>query len=91
MTLRVYDVVSGPGPAAENLLKNGAVIGEECLVGAGTLVPEGKVYPARSLILGSPGRVMRTLVEEDIARMRRTVQGYQARWKRYVAGLEAMG
>ena len=69
------------------IVLNGAVIGEECLVGAGTLVPEGKTYPARSLILGSPGRVVRTLTEEDLARMRRTAQGYQQRWKRYVAGM----
>jgi carbonic anhydrase/acetyltransferase-like protein (isoleucine patch superfamily) len=66
---------------------NGAVIGEQCLVGAGALVPEGKVYPPRSLILGSPGRVARSLGEEDLARLRKTAKGYQDRWKRYAAGL----
>jgi carbonic anhydrase/acetyltransferase-like protein (isoleucine patch superfamily) len=70
---------------------NGAVIGEECLVGAGTLVPEGKSYPARSLILGSPGRVVRPLGEEDVARLRKTAEGYQQRWKRYAKGLEPIG
>ena len=69
------------------IVLNGAVIGEDCLVGAGTLVPEGKSFPARSLILGSPGRVVRTLGEDDIARMRKTAKGYQDRWKRYLAGL----
>lgn len=69
------------------IVLNNAVIGEECLVGAGALVPEGKAYPARSLILGSPARVARTLSDEDVARMRRTAQGYQQRWKRYVAGM----
>ena len=69
------------------IVLNGAQIGEECLVGAGALVAEGKVFPARSLILGSPGRVVRSLTDEDIARMRRTAEGYQQRWKRYVAGL----
>lgn len=73
------------------IVLNGAVIGEESLVGAGTLVPEGKTYPPRSLILGSPGRVVRTLGEEDVARMQRTAQGYQQRWKRYAAGFEATG
>lgn len=72
------------------IVLNGAVIGEDCLVGAGALVPEGKSYPPRSLILGTPGRVMRELGDEDIARMRKTAQGYQQRWKRYVAGLEPM-
>lgn len=69
------------------IVLNGAVIGDECLVGAGALVPEGKIFPPRSLILGSPGRVARTLGEEDIARLRKTAKGYQDRWKRYDAGL----
>lgn len=68
------------------IVLNGAVIGEECLVGAGTLVPEGKSYPPRSLILGTPGRVVRQLGEEDVARLRKTAAGYQQRWKRYVTG-----
>ena len=70
------------------IVLNKAVIGEECLVGAGTLVPEGKTFPPRSLILGSPGRVARQITDEDVARMQRTAAGYQARWKRYVKGLE---
>jgi carbonic anhydrase/acetyltransferase-like protein (isoleucine patch superfamily) len=70
------------------IVLNSAVIGEECLVGAGALVSESKTFPPRSLILGSPGRVVRTLGEEDIARMRKTAAGYQQRWKRYAAGLE---
>ena len=71
------------------IILNGASIGEDCLVGAGTLVSEGKTFPARSLILGSPGRVVRQLTDDDIARLRKTAQGYQQRWKRYVAGLSA--
>lgn len=71
------------------IVLNHAVIGEESLVGAGTLIPEGKSYPARSLILGSPGRVARTITDEDVARTRKTAQGYQQRWKRYVAGMAA--
>ncbi len=71
------------------IVLNGAVIGEECLVGAGTLIAEGKSFPPRSLILGTPGRVVRTLGEEDIARMHKTAAGYQQRWKRYVDGLKA--
>lgn len=73
------------------IVLNHAVIGEECLVGAGTLIPEGKTYPARSLILGSPGRVARALTDEDVARMRKTAYGYQQRWKRYVEGMKEAG
>lgn len=71
------------------IVMNGAQIGEECLVGAGALVPEGKTYAPRSLILGSPGKVVRQLTLEDVERMQRTAQGYQQRWKRYAAGLKA--
>ena len=69
------------------IVLNGAAIGEECLVGAGALIPEGKTFPPRSLILGSPGKVVRELAADDVARMQRTANGYQQRWKRYVAGL----
>lgn len=74
-----------------SIVLNGAVIGEECLVGAGTLVAEGKTFPPRSLILGTPGRVVRQLTDDDIARMRKTALGYQQRWKRYVDGLKPQG
>lgn len=85
----VHGCTIGPGAliGIGAIVLNGAVIGEESLVGAGALVPEGKTYPPRSLILGSPGRVARTLADDDIARMRRTAKGYQDRWKRYAAGL----
>ena len=73
------------------IVLNGAVIGEEWLVGAGALVPEGKTFPPRSLIIGTPARVARALTDEDIARIQEGVQGYQQRWKRYVAGLKPQG
>ena len=43
-----------------------AIIEDECIIGAGALIPEGKRIPARSLVLGVPGRVLRTLSEEEI-------------------------
>ena len=70
-----------------SIVLNNAEIGAECLIGAGALVPEGKKIPPRSLVVGSPGRVVRELTDEDVQRMAKTAQGYQQRWKRYVAGL----
>lgn len=58
---------------------NNAVIGRECLVGAGAIVTEGKVFPDRSLILGAPAKVVRTLTDEDVARLQRNAQGYVQR------------
>lgn len=44
---------------------DGVRIGEGCVIGAGTLIPAGREIPARSLVLGMPGRVVRTLTAAD--------------------------
>ena len=46
------------------IVLNRAVIGKNCLIGANTLIPEGKVIPDRSLVMGSPGKVVRELTDE---------------------------
>src|SRR5690606_35736935 len=66
---------------------NGAVIGENCLIGAGALVTEGKEIPAGSLVVGAPGRVVRTLTPDEIAGLRRSADRYVANARRYAAGL----
>ena len=45
---------------------DGAVIGEESIVGAGSLVTKNKIFPPRSLIVGSPAKVVRSLSEKEI-------------------------
>jgi UDP-3-O-[3-hydroxymyristoyl] glucosamine N-acyltransferase len=45
---------------------NRAVIGRHCIIGANSLIPEGKVIPERSLVMGSPGKVVRQLTDEVI-------------------------
>ena len=67
------------------IVLNGAVIGEECVIGAHTLVTEGKTFPPRSMVLGSPGRVVRQLTAEEVAHFGTGVERYIARWKRVVA------
>jgi carbonic anhydrase/acetyltransferase-like protein (isoleucine patch superfamily) len=66
---------------------NHAVIGRECLVGANTLIPEGKVIPDRSLVLGSPGRVVRQLTDEDVKMIRGIAQHYVDNAARYLTSL----
>ena len=63
---------------------NHAVIGRGSLVGAGALVAEGKVIPERSLAVGAPARVVRTLTDEDVAGIERIARHYveKARWYR---------
>ncbi len=55
---------------------NNAVIGKNCLVGANALVPEGKSIPDGSLVIGSPGRVVRTLNEDEIRGLNRIADHY---------------
>ncbi|RCS59450.1 gamma carbonic anhydrase family protein [Parvibium lacunae] len=58
------------------IVLNRAVIGKNCLIGAGALVTEGKIIPDNSLVVGSPGKVLRPLTEAEIATMHRNTAGY---------------
>ncbi|PZO80501.1 MAG: gamma carbonic anhydrase family protein [Mesorhizobium amorphae] len=72
------------------IVLNGAVIGEECLVGAGALVTENKVFPNRSLIVGSPARAVRTLDDRAVARLHASALHYSENAKRFRLGLVAI-
>lgn len=72
----------------KSVLLNGSVIGKNCLVGANTLIAEGKHIPDGSLVLGSPGRVVRQLSGEEIARVNRFATHYVAKFKRYQTGFK---
>ena len=70
-----------------SILLNRAVIGRNSLVGANTLIPEGKVFPEGVLILGSPGKVVRELTAEEIARISSSADHYVANAARYATTL----
>ncbi len=55
---------------------NGAEIGKESIVGAGAVVTEGKRFPPRSLILGVPAKVVRTLDAAAVEKVRKNGQEY---------------
>ena len=59
------------------IVLNGAVIGAESIIGAGALVPEGKLIPPRSLVLGSPGRVVRQVSDEELQRTLKGAANYR--------------
>jgi len=67
---------------------NGAVIGRNCLIGAGALVTEGKVIPDGSLVMGSPGKVIRQLDEAAIARLAASALHYQENAVRFRDGMK---
>ena len=69
---------------------NGAVIGRNCLIGAGALVTEGKAIPDGSLVMGMPGKVVRMLTGEEIARLAASAARYRDRAAQFAAGLAAL-
>lgn len=69
------------------VILNRAVIGRECIIGANTLIPEGKVIPDRSLVVGSPGKVVRELSDDEVAGLQRIAEHYVANAQRYARSL----
>jgi carbonic anhydrase/acetyltransferase-like protein (isoleucine patch superfamily) len=72
-----------------SIVLNGALIRRGCIVGAGSVVTTGKEFPENSLILGSPGRVVRTLKPEQITIV--DAEHYQERAPLYRKGLKRIG
>lgn len=69
---------------------NGAKIGKGCLIGACALITEGKEIPDGSLVMGSPGKVVRELDDAARARLLKSAEGYRANAARFRAGLKAL-
>jgi carbonic anhydrase/acetyltransferase-like protein (isoleucine patch superfamily) len=66
---------------------NGARIGSGCLIGACALITEGKEIPDGTLVMGSPGKVVRELDQTARARLLASATSYQANARRFRAGL----
>jgi carbonic anhydrase/acetyltransferase-like protein (isoleucine patch superfamily) len=58
------------------ILLNGAHVGQDSIVAAGTLVVEGMEIPARSLVMGSPARLKRSLTDAEVAEIRMYADRY---------------
>jgi carbonic anhydrase/acetyltransferase-like protein (isoleucine patch superfamily) len=70
------------------IVLNDARIGRECLIGAGALITEGKSIPDRSVVMGSPGRIVRQLTDDEVATLRRNNDTYVLRAQQYAQALE---
>jgi len=68
------------------IVLNGAAIGEYALIGAGSVVTENKTIPSYTLSLGTPARVVRELNDQDLQRMKRTMESYVLKGKEYRIG-----
>jgi carbonic anhydrase/acetyltransferase-like protein (isoleucine patch superfamily) len=62
---------------------DGAEIGQECIIGANTLIPPGKKIPSRSLVVGSPGKVVRQLTEKDLELIQLSIETYVEKGRLY--------
>jgi carbonic anhydrase/acetyltransferase-like protein (isoleucine patch superfamily) len=67
-------------------LLSGCEIGAECLIAAGSLVPEARRIPPRSVVMGMPGRIIRSVTAEDLERTRRISAHYQELARKHAAG-----
>ena len=67
---------------------NGATIGKNCIIGAHSLITEGKNIPDGSMVVGMPGKIIRTLNEQQIAMLHMNAEVYVANAKRFKSGLK---
>jgi carbonic anhydrase/acetyltransferase-like protein (isoleucine patch superfamily) len=70
---------------------NGARVGKNCLIGANALIAEGKEIPDGSLVIGSPGKVVRKLSAEEMRDIISFSAHYVREFKRYREALRADG
>ena len=69
------------------MVLNGARIGRGCLIGAKALVTEGKDIPDGSVVMGSPGKIVKTLDDEGASDLAEAAERYRRRILQYRAGL----
>ena len=65
------------------VILNGAKIGKNCIIGANTLITENKIIPDNSLVIGSPGKIVRLISNEEAKLITDNAIHYQENWKKY--------
>jgi len=73
------DTLIGIGSTILNKTK----IGKNCIIGAHTLITENKIIPDRSLVLGSPGKVIRQVTDKEIEEIKENAKHYVENYKKY--------
>ena len=73
------DTLIGIGSTILNKTK----IGKNCIIGANTLIPENKIIPDRSLVLGSPGKVIRQVTDKEVEEIKENANHYVENYKKY--------
>ena len=73
------DCLIGIGSTILNKTK----IGKNCIIGANALVTENKIIPERSLVIGSPGKIVRQVTDEEIKYIKDNARDYVKNFKKY--------
>ena len=73
----------------QTVILNGAVIGKQCLIGAGALITERKTFPDRSVIVGKPAKVVREITDAELLQISEGVAHYVRQIARYRTGFLA--
>lgn len=58
------------------VIMNDVIIGHDCIIGANTVIPAGKIIPSRSLVVGTPGKILREVTDEEVRANQANAQGY---------------
>ena len=90
-TLHGCTIGDGTLVGLQAIVYNRAVIGKDCLIAAGAIIMEGKVFPDRSLIVGAPAKVHREVTERDLEAMRANVDAYVQRGQAFKTKLTRIG
>lgn len=64
-----------------SVILNGAKIGKNCLIGSKALIPEGKIIPDNSMVVGIPGRVIKTIDSEMELFLKASADHYCENWE----------
>jgi carbonic anhydrase/acetyltransferase-like protein (isoleucine patch superfamily) len=73
-----------------SVVLNRAVIGKNCIIGANALIPEGKIIPDHSVVMGSPGKIVKETGEAQIQMLKMMALHYVENFRRYQRDLQRM-
>ena len=71
------------------VILNHAKIGRNCIIGANCLITQGKEIPDNSMVLGSPGKIVREVTPEEIEELKHSAEQYVGNFKRFKKELKA--
>jgi carbonic anhydrase/acetyltransferase-like protein (isoleucine patch superfamily) len=72
------------------VILNRVKIGKNCLIGAKAFIPEGKVIPDNSVVMGAPGQVVKQVSDAQAMLLAGSAAHYVENWKRFKAELVAV-